>query len=176
MQCDRSCQPSSCVIRRPVNVFFRSRHTASLLVSRFNHTRTARLSGSEGRMPAHRPPLFACIDGHALARQTHICSSDRKHNCRIGHTQRNLDDGVFPVQASRLELSFHQGSGLCRVAPHFNGLATLVFTPTQFTAAFGRASLRDSVQASAPDTSQHHYSCNNKVPCMIIAARAREYS
>ena len=62
---------------------FSSRHTASLLVSRFNHTRTARLSGSEGRTPAHRPPLFACIDGHALARQ--------KHNCRIAHTQRNLD-------------------------------------------------------------------------------------
>jgi hypothetical protein len=90
MQCDRSCQPSSCVIRRPVNVF-RNRHTASLLVSRFNHTRTARLSGSEGRTPAHRPPLFACIDGHALARQKHIYSSDRKHNCRIAHTQRNLD-------------------------------------------------------------------------------------
>lgn len=67
------------------------RHTASLLVSRFNHTRTARLSGSEGRTPAHRPPLFACIDGHALARQTHICSSDRRHNCRIAHTQRDLD-------------------------------------------------------------------------------------
>jgi hypothetical protein len=67
------------------------RHTASLLVSRFNHTRTARLSGSEGRTPAHRPPLFACIDGHALARQTHICSSDRGYDRRIGHTQRDLD-------------------------------------------------------------------------------------
>ena len=34
-----------------------------------------------------------------------------------------------------------------------NGLATLVFTPTQFTAAFGRASLRENARASPPDTS-----------------------
>ena len=159
-----------------MNIFFRSRHTASLLVSRSNHTRTARLSGSEGRTPAHRPPLFACIDGHILAHHTHICSSDREHNFRIAYTQRNLDDVVLPFQASRLELSFHQGSRLVAWLRAFNGLATLVFTPIQFTAAFGRTSLGECVQAMAPDTSQDPHSCNNKFPCMIIAARAREHS
>ena len=165
---------SSCVIRRPVNVFC-SRHTASLPVSRFNHTRTARLSGSEGRTPTHRPPLFACIDGHALTRRTHICSSDRGCNCRIAHTQRNLDDVVFPVQASRLELSFHQSSGLVawlRTSTVWLHSVFTVFTTKQVPSAFRRASLHEDAQASAPDTSQHHHSCNNRFPCMIITARA----
>lgn len=139
------------------------------------------MSGSEGRTPAHPPLLFACIDGHALVRQTKhtlTYSSDRRHNCRIAHTQRNLDDVVLPVwifkvwelqnSVSTKVLALSRGSALqrsgyfqpshaCNVQPHSDEPA------------------REFASLSAGHV-QHHHDCNNNFPCMITAPREHEHS
>lgn len=104
-----------------MNVFFRSGHTASLLVSGFNHTRTARLSGSEGRAPAHRPPSFACIDGHALARQnTHLLLQSETQLWNRAYTKKSrlMWSFLFKLQGwnsvSTKVLDLSRGSALQR--------------------------------------------------------------
>jgi hypothetical protein len=74
----------------------------------------------------------------------------------------------FPDEASRFRTQSPPKFWPCRVAPHFNGLASSVFTHNRFETS-ERAS-----PSHQTDDSQHHHSCDNKFPCMITAAREQK--
>jgi hypothetical protein len=83
--------------------------------------------------------LLASMATHPSVKQnTHTCSSDRRHNCRIAHTQRNLDDVVVAVRSFKVwnsvsakVLALSRGSALQRSG----------YFQSSHTAAFRRASV-----------------------------------